>query len=172
MFNQLHTNFCSHVAEQCSTRCAHGCPGHWPCPATDHQEHTAAEQSWFSPFRRGCTQWPDTGWRMRVRRMLVVCALVWSGGFWRSRVLLWSRQDIGWPLLEKEDFCLEQNKTRLTYSEEQQLTRAARRGGSLIFCRVHSDLIFYPSLDEILKCSCFVWVSDGCAVTLSDVGVL
>lgn len=58
---------------------------------------------------------------------------------------------MGDPVLEKEDFCLEQNEATLTYGEMQQLPRAARRGGSLILCRVHSDLIFYAGLDEILK---------------------
>lgn len=53
-----------------------------------------------------------------------------------------------------ERMCLGQSETILIYGEVQQLPRAARRGGSLIFCRVHSN--FYPSLDEIMKCSCFV----------------
>lgn len=56
----------------------------------------------------------------------------------------------GDPLLEKEDFCQEQNRTRAAHGKMQQSPISARRGGCLVYCRMHSDL-FYPSLDKFLS---------------------
>lgn len=57
----------------------------------------------------------------------------------------------GDPLLEKEDFCQEQNRTRVAQGKMQQSPMSARRGGCLVCCRIHSDLLFYPSLDKFLS---------------------
>lgn len=129
--------------------------------------------------QKGCWGACQKGWWVRVRMLgcmserIVgtcqdggVCGRKNVGSVVGSRVVWESSEEaevcsgveriLSNPVLENEDLCLEQSETILIYGEVQQLPRAARRGGSLIFCRVYSDLIFYPSLDENLKCSCFV----------------
>lgn len=62
---------------------------------------------------------------------------------------------LGAPVLENEDFCPEQRRLDKPVVSCNHCTEQRERG-SLIFCRVLSDLISYPSLDEIFKYSCFV----------------
>lgn len=65
---------------------------------------------------------------------------------------------------------LNRQRLKLYLLEKQQSLLSARRGGCLVFCSLHNDLIFCP--DKILKCFCFVSLFHGLRVTLSDVDVL
>lgn len=49
---------------------------------------------------------------------------------------------------------------------EVAVTPVTRRGGCLVFCRLHRDLVFCPCSDEILKCSSFVSLFHGFRVTV------